>query len=634
MMRHLIVFLIFIFSLGPAIIAQDYPVSDLSDSLKRNAHLVVREYIRKVEVITASKANETVKKVFTVLDKEGESLATFLIPYDKNTYVNISRIILYDGSGKLIKSVKEKEVEDSPAYSSFELYSEERIKYYKPDQAIFPYTIVYEYDLKLSNLISYGSWRPYSNYNISTQHAQFIIIHPVSININFKEFNIQKRSFDNKNGVITETWELNNLQAIVDEPFSVSIAERIPCVYIMPEKLSYYKYEGSAKTWKDYGKWVSLLYENRDLLPESEKLKVSGLLNGVGDTLEQIKILYNYLQGTTRYVAVTLGAGGFQPFDAATVVTTGYGECKALTNYMFSLLKFKGIRSYPALVASGTYKIRIFKDFPNFQQFDHVILCVPYKKDTIWLECTNQKIPFGFLGDFTDNRDVLLITEKGGLFAHTSKYRGEDNIRTSKAEIIINQDGSANCSVLTSFKGLQYDNLSGFISMNYDEQKKWLYSNSTMPSIQIVSFSSNLMKDKLPVLAMSEELKSKNYCSFSGKNIILPLNLVNAQKPVQKMLKSRFSDVVINRSFIDLDTISFIIPLNLKIESVPSNKNIDSVFGSYSYSVSVDGNRILYTRRLSVNEGHYDSKEYSNLYNFILSVSKADNLKLLLQTDK
>jgi hypothetical protein len=634
MMRNLILSLIFLILTGPAIIAQDYSVSGLSDSLKRNAHLVVREYTRKVEVISSSKANETVKKVFTVLDKEGESSASFLISYDKNTIVSISRIEIYDGSGKLIKNVKEKDIEDSPAYSSFELYSEERIKYYKPDHAVFPYTIAYEYDLKSSNIISYGSWRPYSNYNISTQHAQFIIIHPVSININFKELKIQKRSTDNKNGVITETWEVKNLPAIVDEPFSISLAERIPCVYIMPEKLSYYKYEGSAKTWKDYGKWVSLLYENRDLLPESEKIKVSYLLEGVNDTLEQIKTLYNYLQGSTRYVAVTLGAGGYQPFDAATVVTTGYGECKALTNYMFSLLKFKGIRSYPALVASGTYKTRIFKDFPNFQQFDHVILCVPYKNDTIWLECTNQKIPFGFLGDFTDNRDVLLITEKGGLFAHTSVYRGEDNMRISKAEISVNQDGSASCSVYTSFKGLQYDNLSGFLSMNYEEQKKWLYSNLTLPSIQIVSFSTNLMKEKLPVFTLNESLKSKNYCSFSGQNIILPLNLINTQKPVQKMLKSRLSDVVINRSFIDIDTIEFIIPSNLKIESVPPDKKIDSIFGSYSYSVSVDGNKILYSRRLSIIEGHYDSKEYSNLYNFILAVSKADNLKLLLQSDK
>ena len=96
--------------------------------------------------------------------------------------------------------------------------------------------------------------------------------------------------------------------------------------------------------------------------------------------------------------------GGLQPFDAKTVFETGCGDCKALSNYMFSLLKLIGVRSYPAIVSSGTYIEPIFLEFPNFQQFDHAILCVPHLKDTIWLECTNQKIPFGFLGDFTDDR--------------------------------------------------------------------------------------------------------------------------------------------------------------------------------------------------------------------------------------
>jgi hypothetical protein len=272
----------------------------------------------------------------------------------------------------------------------------------------------------------------------------------------------------------------------------------------------------------------------------------------------------------------------------------------------------------------------IFKDFPNFQQFDHEILCVPFNTDTIWLECTNQKMPFGFLGDYTDNRDVLLITPNGGQFAHTKKYLAKDNVRISNSYITIDSTGTATCSIKTKYQGLQYDDIFDLLGSNYEEQKKWLYKYSTLPSTQITGFSIINSKKEDPVASINENVISRNYCSFSDKYMLLPLNLINGQKPIKNMLKTRVSDVLVSRSFTDYDTLTYQIPENYKPESVPLGKSINSNFGEYSCSISVIDNKIVYTRKFLLNQGRYKPSEYKDIYKFILSISKADNVKIIL----
>jgi hypothetical protein len=610
--------------------AQNYPVASIPDSLKTNAYCVIREYNRTFELKSVNSGTLRIKKVITVLTKEGGRYADMTIKYDKNSTVSVKDIIIYDGNGKKVKNVKQSDIDDYPAFGSSELYSEDRVKVYYPDHAVYPFTVTYELEIKQENIISYGVWVPYSGYNTSVQHASFIFTHPADVKINKKEVNLPSKKPGVSNSELYEIWEVSSLKAIEEEPMDISLAERIPCVYLMPSRLVYKKYEGSADNWGEFGRWMYSLYQGRDIISEAEKVKIDMLLKDVPDTLGRIKAIYKYMQGKTRYVAVTLGIGGYQPFDAITVSETGYGDCKALSNYMYSLLNYAGIKSFPALVAAGRYKVPIFTDFPNFFQFNHVILCVPFRKDTIWLECTDQKIPFGFLGDFTDDRDVLLIEKDGGKFAHTTKYEATDNLRICTSEFSIDLTGTASCNIRTVMQGLQYDNITDLLGSNFDEQKKWLLSNSTLPSLQIKNFSIEENRKLIPSATINETSVSKNFCSFSGNYMILSLNLINVQVPLKKMLKPRYSDILISRSFVDWDTLVYKIPEGYKFEILPAAMNINSAFGSYTITVSGNGNEIIYIRNLVIREGRYRPSEYKNLYDFMLSVSKADNTKVIL----
>ena len=81
------------------------------------------------------------------------------------------------------------------------------------------------------------------------------------------------------------------------------------------------------------------------------------------------------MQKSTRYVNVSLGVGGWQPIAAKDVYKHGYGDCKALSNYMKALLKEAGITAHYTLVNAGARARRLLADLPG-SSFNHAILCV------------------------------------------------------------------------------------------------------------------------------------------------------------------------------------------------------------------------------------------------------------------
>src|SRR5690606_25182143 len=87
-----------------------------------------------------------------------------------------------------------------------------------------------------------------------------------------------------------------------------------------------------------------------------------------------------------------------------------------------------------------------------------IILCIPFENDTTWLECTNQKIPFGFLSDFTDDRLVIACSAEGGKILRTPKFYDPESLQYREGHFKILADGSLEGRLKTIFKGGQFDN--------------------------------------------------------------------------------------------------------------------------------------------------------------------------------
>jgi hypothetical protein len=425
------------------------------------------------------------------------------------------------------------------------------------------------------------------------------------------------------------TWRFENLPSVKFEPFS-NAEDILPEIVAAPGKFEYDGYSGSMETWEDYGKWQLTLNNGRDILSEETKKKVREITNGLATTEQKTKALYEFLQNRTRYVNISLGIGGLQPFEAMVVDKVGYGDCKGLSNYMIALLKEAGIKGYYTKIMAGDDAPEIDVTFPSHQT-NHIIVGVPNGPDTLWLECTDQTNPFDFQGSFTGDRKAIMVTEKGGKIVNTHRYSWDQNSQNRVADVFLELNGDAKAKVRTTYRGLQYENhdLNFVLNKQYDDQRKWILSNTQIPSFDIVSFSMTNKKDKIPSAIVNSDFTLKRWATASGKRIFITPNLMNRSTHIPERVESRKTKVVTSFAYSDSDTIRFHIPDGIYPEFLPQPISIKSRFGEYEVGYTLEQNQLLYVRRVRMNKGEFPPESYTEMVEFYKSISKADNTKIV-----
>lgn len=469
-MKLFLLMALFSYSIGWA--QSEYKADAIPASLKENAHSVVRRHETTFTVKSPGEAVKRVRTVVTVLDKEADDEATMVVGYDKLSKVTELEGALYDADGKLIKRLKKSDIEDYSTFADYNFFDDQRIKAAKfPRQPTYPYTVEFVVETTERNLMFYPTWAPLKEEHVALEQATYTVSMPAGLALRYKEMNIPTAgtSAPAADGGKTYVWNLSNRPALELEPLSPPSWEQMPIVYTAPTDFEVQGYKGRVTSWSDVGRFYYTLNTGRDAIPADLRQRMQDLTQTETTSLGKVRKVYKFLQDQTRYVSIQLGIGGWQTIEADKVAASKYGDCKALTNFTQALLKSVGVTAYPALVRAGDNEPDTQVDFPSFQ-FNHIILCVPNGRDTLFLECTSQHGQPGYVGDFTGNRHVLLITPDGGRLVKTPSYRPADNLQQRRISIVLTEQGDATATVKTRYTGLQQDDYEQVIhGMNRDE---------------------------------------------------------------------------------------------------------------------------------------------------------------------
>ena len=601
-----------------------YPVSAIPPELKENAHTVIRLYQQEIEIKSEKFATVKITQVRTILNKNGEYDGIFKELYDPMNRIVSVKGKVYDETGKQIKSLGMEDVEDYSYISSFSMYEDNRVKAIDPKNMTYPFTVEYTFEMDLKQTLFLPNWTHESE-NTSYESSTFILKAPAGYELRYKEYNLPnsvvKTTSDGKD---IYTWSLSKLKARTDEPMMCISTPNYPEVIVVPKKFEVSDTKGTSESWKDLGMWVTTLIDKKDILPDATIARLKELTAGCKTDFDKIKKVYEYMQQKTRYVSIQVGIGGWKPFDASVVDKFSYGDCKALSNYTKALLAAVGIKSYYTLVRAGAESDNIDAAFPS-SQFNHAIVCVPVLKDTLWLECTSQRLPCGYNGDFTDDRDVLLIDGENSRLVHTRKYTAAENCINRTSNIKFQDEEKGEASVNTRYIGLHYEDLLPIYYADNADRFKRATQRIKLPSFTLNKCNYTDIKDITPSFDENLTLSVSNYIQkLSGDVVLLPLNFMGKLTSLPEKVRNRKTSLCIRRPEMVNDSVTFELPKQFQVTELPAKSEIAGKFGKYSSSASTNGNKIIYIRHFEVYKGVFPPETYSDFREFLEEISTAD----------
>jgi hypothetical protein len=608
-----------------------YVASGIPDSLKTDANSVLRYAMEDMVISGPGRASIKRHAIVTVLNEKGNDEAEVVLNYNRkfNT-VNSFEMRVYNSDGLLLKKYHKSDMYDRSAVDNETIVTDDRLLAIGHTIASYPTTIEIIVDEDLKSLIDLGAWAIQGT-DQSIQNSTYHIAIKSDAGFRFLNRNTPvKPTKTVADGLDNYVWKVSNLKAIKPEEGSAPWTV-LPKIYFAANSFEFYGIPGNISSWKTFGKWQQDLNADVATLSPQREAEIRKMTDTIKADKDKARFLYRYLQQNTRYVSVQLGIGGLKPVAPTFVDQKKYGDCKALSNYMRALLKAVNIPSYYAIINAGVNKEPANALFP-YDLFNHVILCVPFKNDTTWLECTSNTQPFGKLGTFTENRKALIVTEDGGRLVSTPKSTLLDNQFSSIAHVILNPDGSAKAELHFLSTGEYRAMYVGLEAGKLDDQKEYLirYLNMKQPS----AFNFKAAADNNGTKEVNIDLEYDRFYDMAvGDKQFYHPTVFDLWRVTLPETEKRKADYYFEHPMGKSCITTLDLPAGFEMETLPANVKLKFTYGDFeaSYLYNKDKNQVISTVKFNLNSQVIPAAKYAEMQQYMEDVAKAQNKKLVIK---
>ena len=559
-----------------------------------------------------------------IKSKEGDKFSYFIDYIDKFKKLKKLEVVIRDENGKKIKSFSKNDGHEYSFSSSYEI-DDSKIFAFNPEYKNYPYTVEVIAKTVQSDYLSIPTWVPRNAFHIGVKEADLEIIVPINKPIKYREENIIAQSVVEDSVKKVIKYHVENLESIDSKLRFRDFYNDQPKVLISPINFEIENSPGNVENWQNFGDWFDELNDESYELSDDTKSYLDNL--DKTNTYEMIKEIYHFMQDRTRYISIQLGIGGFKSLPTKYVDKEGYGDCKALTNYMKNLLDYVGVKSNFVLVKAGRDVPDVNKDFSS-NQFNHVYLGVPLT-DTVYLECTSQISPAFYTGTFTDDRNVLWVEKNNSKIIRSQIYKIDDNKQLNKAIMKIDHDGNANLELNTINNGVFIEQLFMYKNAPENRIKEFQTQEFDYKDFTVDSYSLNRKDRDSQDMDIVYNISIQNIAQNIGDKLILPKVLLrSAASYIDESELYKYA--TIPRAIEVVDSVTLDIDEDYTINTLNSAQSIESEFGDYSIQIIDNGNSYLCVRKIRLIKGDYTKEEFVKFNEFWNKVKKAERKKIVM----
>ncbi|UCF63690.1 MAG: DUF3857 and transglutaminase domain-containing protein [bacterium] len=592
-----------------------------------DAVVIEEEIIFEVEDI--NKAKYKVRRLVQVMNEAGSDYGE--IQLSENSFIEIKNfgIKIFDLNGKELKKSRKDDILEANISPDALLYNDTRYKYLKMVWPRTPYLIEIAYELEFKSLYIWPDWYPQEDVPVLKSSYTLNLKYPVQ----FKTYPIGIEVKPRISGNV-HVWVMTDIPPRIIESFMPPEHQIQKALLFSARTFEYGDYPGSYDSWTSYAQWYNNLLEDRYNLTPDFRLELEQRIADADSDYEKIRRLYRCLQENTRYVAIHLGIGGFQPHSAESVCANKYGDCKDLTTLMVAMVREIGLEAYPVLVKTRNGGI-VYPDFPS-DQFNHVIAFVLIGKDSLWIECTADNLALGELPPNDEGCQVLIIKPEGGELVRTPQSTAIQNQMMTRIEGELLNDGALIFQGSLVCEGnIAYTRRHNLIGESNEKRVEYLTDRlignyNPQVNLEFVEFQNVEENVELPLQGHFKG-KINKFGIRSGKRIFFNPAMVHRETAGDIPLESeRNFPIYCDFPFTFLDSLIIILPAGFQLEAAPDVLDLKTNFGHYVSSYTITNNILKFKRMMRIEQKLIEPEAYEEYLSFIRRAVKNDNSKFVL----